>query len=91
MMIHETNSIYDSILTAKNVEDEFFLAIENRDTALMISEQQKAKLKNRVAEQEAVIHSMVQGLLNSGMSLEQIAQITNKSVDYIQKILGKQQ
>lgn len=90
-MIHETNSIYDSILTAKNVEDEFFLAIENRDTALIISEQQKAKLKKQVAEQEAVIHSMVQGLLNSGMSLEQIAQITNKSVDYIQKILGKQQ
>ena len=90
-MIHETNSIYESILTAKNVEDEFFLAIENRDTALMISEQQKAKLKKQVAEQEAVIHSMVQGLLNSGMSLEQIAQITNKSVDYIQKILGKQQ
>ena len=74
-----------------NVEDEFFSAIENRDTALMISEQQKAKLKNQVAEQEAVIHSMAQGLLNSGMSLEQIAQITNKSVDYIQKILGKQQ
>ena len=74
-----------------NVEDEFFSAIENRDTALMISEQQKAKLKSQVAEQEAVIHSMVQGLLNSGMSLEQIAQITNKSVDYIQKILGKQQ
>ena len=74
-----------------NVEDEFFSAIENRDTALMISEQQKAKLKNQVAEQEAVIHSMVQGLLNSGMSLEQIAQITNKSIDYIQKILGKQQ
>ena len=74
-----------------NVEDEFFSAIENRDTALMISEQQKAKLKSQVAEQEAVIHSMVQGLLNSGMSLEQIAQITNKSIDYIQKILGKQQ
>lgn len=74
-----------------NVEDEFFSAIENRDTALMISEQQKAKLKNQVAEQEAVIHSMVQGLLNSGMSLEQIAQITNKPIDYIQKILGKQQ
>ena len=81
-MIHETNSIYDSILTAKNVEDEFFSAIENRDTALMM-------MKNQVAEQEAVIHSMVQGLLNSGMSLEQIAQITNKSVDYIQKILDK--
>ena len=67
-----------------NVEDEFFSAIENRDTALMM-------MKNQVAEQEAVIHSMVQGLLNSGMSLEQIAQITNKSIDYIQKILGKQQ
>ena len=90
-MIRKANSIYNSILTAMNVEDEFFSAIENRDTALMISEQQKAKLKNQVAEQEAVIHSMVQGLLNSGMSLEQIAQITNKSIDYIQKILGKQQ
>ena len=74
-----------------NVEDEFFSAIENRDTALMISEQQKAKLKKQVAEQEAIVHSIIQGLLNSGMSLEQIAQITNKSVDYIQKILGKQQ
>ncbi len=56
----------------------------------MISEQQKAKLKKQVAEQEAIAHSIIQGLLNSGMSLEQIAQITNKSVDYIQKILGKQ-
>ena len=83
-MIRKANSIYNSILTAMNVEDEFFSAIENRDTALMM-------MKNQVAEQEAMIYSMVQGLLNSGMSLEQIAQITNKSVDDIQKILGKQQ
>lgn len=67
-----------------NVEDEFFSAIENRDTALMM-------MKNRMAEQDAVIHSMVQGLLNNGMSLEQIAEITNKSIDDIQKILEKQQ
>lgn len=52
-----------------NVEDEFFSAIENRDTALM----QKDKT---IAEQKEQIHSMVKAMLGNGMSIETISNIT---------------
>lgn len=62
-----------------NVEDEFFSAIENRDTALM----QKDKT---IAEQKEQIHSMVKAMLGNGMSIETISNITKIPLEEISKM-----
>lgn len=62
-----------------NVEDEFFSAIENRDTALM----QKDKT---IAEQKEQIHSMVKAMLDNGMSIETIFNITKIPLEEISKM-----
>lgn len=62
-----------------NVEDEFFSAIENRDTALM----QKDKT---IAEQKEQIHSMVKAMSDNGMSIETISNITKIPLEEISKM-----
>ena len=62
-----------------NVEDEFFSAIENRDTALM----QKDKT---IAEQKEQIHSMVKAMLGNGMSIETIPNITKIPLEEISEM-----
>lgn len=80
-----------------NVEDEYFLAIENRDTAIMrrdeqIKEQDKQiKVKDeqikeqgeQIKEQNNIILSSAKSMKESGMSVEQIAAITRLSIDEI--------
>ena len=62
-----------------NVEDEFFSAIENRDTALM----QKDKT---IAEQKEQIHSMIKAMSDNGMSIEMISNITKMPLEEISKM-----
>lgn len=62
-----------------NVEDEFFSAIENRDTALM----QKDKT---IAEQKEQIRSMVKAMSDNGMSIEMISNITKMPLEEISKM-----
>lgn len=62
-----------------NVEDEFFSAIENRDTALM----QKDKT---IAEQKEQIRSMVKAMSDNGMSIEMISNITKIPLEEISKM-----
>ena len=80
-----------------NVEDEYFLAIENRDTAIMrrdeqIKEQDKQikeqgeQIKEQgeqIKEQNNIILSSAKSMKESGMSVEQIAAITRLSIDEI--------
>lgn len=80
-----------------NVEDEYFLAIENRDTAIMrrdeqIKEQNEQIKKNneqikeqgeQIKEQNNIILSSAKSMKESGMSIEQIAAITRLSIDEI--------
>lgn len=68
-----------SVRQDMNVEDEFFSAIENRDTALM----QKDKT---IAEQKEQIHSMVKAMLGNGMSIEMISNITKIPLEEISKM-----
>ena len=68
-----------SVRQNMNVEDEFFSAIENRDTALM----QKDKT---TAEQKEQIHSMVKAMLGNGMSIEMISNITKIPLEEISKM-----
>ena len=62
-----------------NVEDEFFSAIENRDTGLMQKER-------AIAEQKEQIHSMVKAMLGNGMSIETIANITKIPLEEISEM-----
>ena len=68
-----------SVRQDMNVEDEFFSAIENRDTALM----QKDKT---IAEQKEQIHSMVKAMLGNGMSIETISNITKIPLEEISEM-----
>lgn len=80
-----------------NVEDEYFLAIENRDTAIMrrdeqIKKQNEQIKKNneqikeqdeQIKEQNNIILSSAKSMKESGMRVEQIAAITRLSIDEI--------
>lgn len=78
MMVSIANPIYDSVFKYL-MEDEFFSAIENRDTALM----QKDKT---IAEQKEQIRSMVKAMLGNGMSIETISNITKIPLEEISEM-----
>ena len=83
-----------------NVEEEYFQAIENRDTAIMmrdekikeqdsmITEQsnQIAEQSNQIAEQRNALLLSAKALKASGYTEEQISSMTNLSVDEIRCI-----
>lgn len=79
-----------------NVEDEYFKALEDRDTALMMKdkklaeqaeqlEQNKAELKQNKAQ----LRTMALLLSNSGMSVEEIAKSVGMSQDQVKLLLNK--
>ena len=78
MMVSIANPIYDSVFKYL-MEDEFFSAIENRDTALM----QKDKT---IAEQKEQIRSMVKAMSDNGMSIETISNITKIPLEEISEM-----
>lgn len=79
-----------------NVEDEYFKALEDRDTALMMKdkklaeqaeqlEQNKAQLKQNKAQ----LRTMALLLSNSGMSVEEIAKSVGMTQDQVKLLLNK--
>ena len=84
-----------------NVEDEFFSAIENRDTAILqrdkkiamqdekIASQDKkiTSLKEEKKDMELKMHSMVKAMFDNGMSKEMIASITKIPMENIEKLV----
>lgn len=86
-----------------NVEDEYFKALEDRDTALMMKdkklaeqaeqlEQNKAQLEQNKAELEqnkAQLRTMALLLSNSGMSVEEIAKSVGMPQDQVKLLLNK--
>lgn len=79
-----------------NVEDEYFKALEDRDTVLMMKdkklaeqaeqlEQNKAELK----QNKARLRTMALLLSNSGMSVEEIAKSVGMSQDQVKLLLNK--
>ena len=86
-----------------NVEDEYFKALEDRDTALMMKdkklaeqaeqlEQNKAQLGQNKAELEqnkAQLRTMALLLSNSGMSVEEIANSVGMPQDQVKLLLNK--
>ena len=69
-----------------NVEDEFFSAIENRDTALMQKDKTIAEQGETIAEQKEQIRSMVKAMSDNGMSIEMISNITTIPLDEISEM-----
>ena len=76
-----------------NVEDEYFTAIENRDTAIMkrdqiIAEQdaQIAEQGAQIAEQGVMLKTTIQLLVSAGLSIEMIAVNMNITEDEVRKI-----
>ena len=78
-----------------NVEDEFFSAIENRDTAIMardkrIQEQDFliSEQSNIITEQSDLLKKMAKSMLSNGIAIEDIASATGKSIDAIRQLLS---
>ena len=63
-----------------NAEDEFFKELEARDSLIM---EKDGQLK----EKDEMLHKMITGMLENGMSLDDIAKMLNKTVDEVKQIL----
>ena len=79
-----------------NVEDEYFKALEDRDTALMMKDkklaEQAEQLEQNKAELEqnkAQLRTMALLLSNSGMSVEEIDKSVGMSQDQVKLLLNK--
>lgn len=83
-----------------NVEDEYFSAIEDRDTAIMLrdkkiaeqgsqlaeKESQLAEQKSQLAEKNRALLSSAKALKQAGLSIKQIADMTKLSEDTINQL-----
>lgn len=79
-----------------NVEDEYFKALEDRDTALMIKDKKLAEQaeqleqnKAQLEQNKAQLRTMALLLSNSGMSVEEIANSVGMPQDQVKLLLNK--
>lgn len=79
-----------------NVEDEYFKALEDRDTALMMKDKKLAEQaeqleqnKTELEQNKAQLRTMTLLLSNSGMSVEEIAKSVGMSQDQVKLLLNK--
>ena len=85
-----------------NAEDEFFKELESRDTLIMekdkalqekdgLLKEKDGQLKEKdgqLKEKNDMLRAMVQGMKKNGMSLESIAQMLNKTVSEVEKLIS---
>ena len=78
-----------------NVEDEFFKAIEDRDTAIMardktIDEQGKALIEKdkAISKKDKLLSNAVEGMLSKGMDMNTIASILGLTEDEVMNYLS---
>ena len=76
-----------------NVEDEYFSAIEKRDTEILVRDhkiaEQKTQLaeqKTQLAEQEEMLRTTVKMLLDAGKSISEIAQSLGKDPETVKRL-----
>ena len=72
-----------------NVEDEYFKALEDRDTALMMKDKKLAEQVEQLEQNKAQLRTMALLLSNSGMSVEEIAKSVGMSQDQVKLLLNK--
>ena len=77
-----------------NAEDEFFKELEARDSLIMEKDGQlkekDGQLKEKdgqLKEKDEMLRKMITGMLENGMSLDDIAKMLNKTVDEVKQIL----
>ncbi|MEE1545970.1 MAG: hypothetical protein U0K26_01770, partial [Prevotella pectinovora] len=77
-----------------NVEDEYYKAIEDRDTAIMNRDKElkhkdeQLQLKSEQLQQKSEqLNNIVRSLYSNGMNILQIAEITGISKDEVAEIL----
>ena len=71
------------------VEDEYFKALEDRDTALMMKDKKLAEQAEQLEQNKAQLRTMALLLSNSGMSVEEIAKSVGMSQDQVKLLLNK--
>lgn len=87
------NPIYDAVFKYL-MEDEYFSAIEKRDTEIMVRdkriEEQEIKLAeqdHKLAEKESQIRALVTALAGKGLACEEIAALTGCKIEDIKLML----
>ena len=84
-----------------NVEDEYFSAIEDRDTEIMTLgeelKQQRAankkqedtlrQQKDALRQQNLMLKSMVKAMLEKGMSIKEVSLLVNKNVAFLENLM----
>ena len=76
-----------------NVEDEYFSAIENRDTAIMMRDKKIAEQDARLEQQNAQLEqkdkallASAKALLEAGLSPEKVAAMTNLPLEALKSL-----
>ena len=70
-----------------NVEDEFYKAIEDRDTAIMQRDKILKEQSEQLSQQSEQLKNMAKALSASGLSNEQISQMTGMSIAEVTHLL----
>ena len=71
-----------------NAEDEFFKELEARDSLIMEKDGQLKEKDGQLKEKDEMLRKMIKGMLENGMSLDDIAKMLNKTVDEVKQIEG---
>lgn len=69
-----------------NVEDEYFSALENRDTKIMMQDKLLKQKEQQLEQKNILVKNMAKALLDKGMSISDIAMMTGMSEAYIKKL-----
>ena len=70
-----------------NVEDEYYKAIEGRDTAIMQRDKILKEQEEQLSQQNEQLRNMAKALFAKGMTEEQISEMTGINVENITKLL----
>lgn len=84
-----------------NVEDEYFSAIEDRDTEILtlgeeLKQQRAANKKQEdtlrqqedtLRQQDLMLKSMVKAMLEKGMSIKEVSLLVNKDVAFLENLI----
>lgn len=69
-----------------NVEDEYFSALENRDTKIMMQDKLLKQKEQQLEQKNVLVKNMAKALVDKGMSISDIAMMTGMSEAYIKKL-----
>ena len=86
MIIHVANPIYDSVFKYI-MEDEYYKAIEDRDTAIMQRDEMLKEQEKQLSKQSEQLRNMAKALFANGMTEEQISAMTGICLENVVELL----